>query len=136
MPLVPIIFDLSYLLIIPRLFFLFLSFYWVDFNFLLLRKHGGGKALNNQIFFCSVFSPNGGKYGPEKTPYLETFHTASFYRTFEKSPISQPFNPFHVTSLFRYPLKPSENLRFLKRYQKERYQKADIFKGYQKRPVA
>ena len=25
----------------------------------------------NQIF---VFSPNIGKYGPEKTPYMETFH--------------------------------------------------------------
>ena len=23
----------------------------------------------------SVFSPNMGKYGPEKTPYLDTFHT-------------------------------------------------------------
>ena len=23
----------------------------------------------------SVFSPNAGKYGPEKTPYLDTFHT-------------------------------------------------------------
>ena len=22
----------------------------------------------------SVFSPNAGKYGPEKTPYLDTFH--------------------------------------------------------------
>ena len=32
------------------------------------------------VFFCirtkylSVFSPNAGKYGPEKTPYLEPFH--------------------------------------------------------------
>ena len=24
--------------------------------------------------FVSVFSPNAGKYGPEKTPYLDTFH--------------------------------------------------------------
>ena len=24
--------------------------------------------------YLSVFSQNGGKYGPEKTPYLDTFH--------------------------------------------------------------
>ena len=26
--------------------------------------------------YLSVFTPNTGKYGPEKTPYLDTFHTA------------------------------------------------------------
>ena len=25
--------------------------------------------------YLSVFSPNAGKYRPEKTPYLDTFHT-------------------------------------------------------------
>ena len=25
--------------------------------------------------WISVFSPNAGKYGPEKTPYLDTFNT-------------------------------------------------------------
>ena len=34
-------------------------------------------------------------------------------------------NPFHVTDLFRYPLKTSENQRL-----------SDVFRGYQKRPVA
>ena len=29
----------------------------------------------NKISYLSVFSPNAGKYGPEKTPYLDTFHT-------------------------------------------------------------
>ena len=24
--------------------------------------------------YSSAFSPNGGKYGPEKTPYLDSFH--------------------------------------------------------------
>ena len=40
--------------------------------------------LNNQVksvlirsFFWSVFSPNTGKYGPEKTPYLDTFHAVN-----------------------------------------------------------
>ena len=29
-------------------------------------------GLNTEIY--GVFSPNAGKYGPEKTPYLDTFH--------------------------------------------------------------
>ena len=28
----------------------------------------------NTDFFWSVFSPNTGKYGPEKTPYLDIFY--------------------------------------------------------------
>ena len=31
--------------------------------------------LNTKRSYLSVFSPNAGKYGPEKTPYLDTFHT-------------------------------------------------------------
>ena len=27
--------------------------------------------------YLSVFSPNAGKYGPEKTPYLNTFHVVN-----------------------------------------------------------
>ena len=30
--------------------------------------------------YLSVFSPNAGKYGLEKTPYLDTFHAVSFLR--------------------------------------------------------
>ena len=29
---------------------------------------------NKVALYLSVFSPNAGKYGPEKTPYLDTFH--------------------------------------------------------------
>ena len=28
--------------------------------------------------YLSVFSPNAGKYGPEKTPYLGTFHAVRY----------------------------------------------------------
>ena len=31
-------------------------------------------GLNTEIYEISVFSPNTGKYGPEKTRYLDTFH--------------------------------------------------------------
>ena len=34
--------------------------------------------------FLSVFSPNAGKYEPEKTPYLDTFH-AMHLKTAESS---------------------------------------------------
>ena len=31
--------------------------------------------------YLFVSSPNAGKYGPEKTPYLETFHAVRVFRT-------------------------------------------------------
>ena len=36
-------------------------------------------GLNTEIYGyeISVFSPNTGKYGPEKTPYLDTLHAVS-----------------------------------------------------------
>ena len=33
-------------------------------------------GLNNS--YLSVFSPNAGKYGPETTPYLDTFQAVHF----------------------------------------------------------
>ena len=32
--------------------------------------------------YLSVFSPNAGKYGPEKTPYLDTFHAVIYAEDF------------------------------------------------------
>ena len=32
------------------------------------------KKVSKYEVFWSVFSPNTGKYGPEKTPYFDTFH--------------------------------------------------------------
>ena len=34
--------------------------------------------------YFPVFSPNTGKYGPEKTPYLDTFHTLFVFYLFKK----------------------------------------------------
>ena len=34
------------------------------------------KSVQIRSVFWSVFSPNAGKYGPGKTPYLDTFHAA------------------------------------------------------------
>ena len=41
------------------------------------------KCPNTEVFFgpyFPVFSPNTGKYGPEKTPYLDTFHAVKGLR--------------------------------------------------------
>ena len=32
------------------------------------------KSVQIRSFFWSVFSPNTGKYGAQKTPYLDNFH--------------------------------------------------------------
>ena len=32
------------------------------------------KCPNTEFFLVCIFSPNTGKYGPDKTPYLDTFH--------------------------------------------------------------
>ena len=43
-----------------------------------LRK----KCLNTEFFLVRMlFSPNAEKYGPEKTPYLGTFHVVFFSAT-------------------------------------------------------
>ena len=34
--------------------------------------------------YFPMFSPNAGKYGPEKTPYLETFHAVIACYRFHK----------------------------------------------------
>ena len=45
------------------------SFFWSVFS-RIWTEYG-------EILYLSVFSPNAGKYGPEKT-YLDTFHTVYF----------------------------------------------------------
>ena len=57
------------------------------------------KSVQIWSYFWSVFSRIRTKYGPEITPYLDTFRAL-------------PVNRFHVTGLLRYPLKTSENLWF------------------------
>ena len=49
---------------IPSFFWSVFSHIWTEYGEIRTRKN-------------SVFSPNAGKYGPEKTPYLETFHAVT-----------------------------------------------------------
>ena len=40
------------------------------------------------VFYLSVFSPNAGKEGPEKTPYLDTFQAVNvYYFTYTQFPV-------------------------------------------------
>ena len=57
------------------------------------------------IYIC--FSPNAGKYGPEKTPYLDTIHAVkidvinlekfSFFLNYPKMVYELPFLPVTIT---------------------------------------
>ena len=39
------------------------------------EKENNVKCPNTKFFLVRIFSQNTGKYGPEKTSYLDTFHT-------------------------------------------------------------
>ena len=46
------------------------------------------KSVPIQMFsgpYFAVFSPNTGKYGPQKTPYLDTFHTVVIVEDLSKN---------------------------------------------------
>ena len=48
-----------------------------DTEFFLVRIFLHSDRIRRDNSYFSVFSPNAGKYGPEKTPYLDTFHVVS-----------------------------------------------------------
>ena len=66
--------------------------------------------------YFPVFSPNTGKKGPEKTPYLGTFHAKSpkllFSLIYNVHVHENMFNPIYATGFIFRPLKISENQRF------------------------
>ena len=45
-----------------------------DTEFFLVRIFPHSDRIRRDTKYLSVFSPNAGKYGPEKTSYLDTFH--------------------------------------------------------------
>ena len=57
----------------------FFKIYWSEefTNPLLLLNSHCVKSVQIRSNFSSVFSPNAGKYGPEVTPYMDTFHAVS-----------------------------------------------------------
>ena len=59
--------------------------------------------------FLSVFSPNAGKYGPEKTPYLDTFQAVnSFHDLMIHTTFLEDFYCAKLKGRVQSPLKYSE----------------------------
>ena len=54
--------------------------------------------------YLSVFSPNTGKYQPEKTPYLDTFHAMSYSYNFIKKRFWRRCFPVSTAKLLRTPI--------------------------------
>ena len=52
--------------------------------------------------YFPVFNPNTGKYGPEITPYLDTFHAVMVYMVYSFT-ISRNFEAFHNIKLLNQP---------------------------------
>ena len=54
------------------------------------------KSVQIRSFFSSIFSPNMGKYGPEKTPCLDTFHAVtlnwSYYHAVNLTSLHKMYN--------------------------------------------
>ena len=48
-------------------------------EFFLVRIFPHSDWIRRDTKYLFVFSSNAGKYGPEKTPYLSTFHTVTFF---------------------------------------------------------
>ena len=46
----------------------------------LVRIFPHSDTIRRDTSYLSVFSPNAEKYGPENTPYLDTFHAVSTYQ--------------------------------------------------------
>ena len=100
------------------------------------------KSVQIRIYFWSVFSciqtfssPNAGKYKPEITPYLNTFHAVISIQkclnllklkfkcklpNYNCSTVALILNLFHTIDFFLNPLKISENVWFsvFRRYRK------------------
>ena len=53
-------------------------------EFSLVRIFPHSDWIRKDTSYLSVFSPNAGKYGPEKTPYLDTFHTVLWWNFLRK----------------------------------------------------
>ena len=49
-------------------------------EFFLVHTFPRSDRIRRDTEYLSVFSPNVGKYGPELTPYLDTFHAAKTIR--------------------------------------------------------
>ena len=64
-------------------------------EFFLIRIFPHLDWIRRDTEYLSVFSPNAGKYEPEKTPYLNTFHAV--LTSFRKSELNDPIPKKGIT---------------------------------------
>ena len=57
------------------------------------------KCVQMRSFFWFVFSPNAGKYGPEKTPFMDTFHIVTIFINASPIKIKSWMNVWHFAAL-------------------------------------
>ena len=70
-------------------------------EFLLVRIFSHSDWLRRDTKYLSVFSPNAGKHGPEKTPYLDTFHAENnLWMLFEFDKNQKHENDVNLFGLF------------------------------------
>ena len=56
----------------------------------------GNESVEKRSFSWSVFSPNRGKYGPEKTLYLDTFYAVILLKVYDSFLFSQSRKTFGI----------------------------------------
>ena len=60
------------------------SFFWSAFS-RIRTENGEIRSISSySVRYLSIFSPNAGKYGPEKTPYLDIFHAVILARSYSQ----------------------------------------------------
>ena len=86
-------------------------------EFFLVRIFPHSDWIQRDAVYLSVFSPNAGKYGSEKSSYLDTFYavrSSKKVRDYMVRSQLYPVNPFVLSAPFLYLLKtslPPENIR-------------------------
>ena len=65
------------------------SYFWCVFSYIRIEYRDLTRS-----YFWSVFSPNKGKYGPEITPYFDTFHAVYSWDIYQENP-TQSLAKFH-----------------------------------------
>ena len=66
-------------------------------EFFLVRVFQHSDWIRRDTLYLSVFSLNAGKYGPEKTPYSDTFHAVWFSILLMKDAMHPGCNPMNFT---------------------------------------
>ena len=95
----------------------FLSNLYIHFQVIIIQSRFGCSeeklCLNIDTPYLSVFSPNAGKYRPEETPYMDTFHAVMCRRLLPNKLLNKVLSKLFLR-LFRSPQKQSPGVFYKK----------------------